>query len=278
MSERRAVEAKEHFGREHGIVLGERVAAFHLHAVARRSGVGVKEPGLLNHPGEGVAVSAQQAVRRPQIQGVTAPLLQAIAVVLRLPPEPGHVPPAEPVGDLWIRHGVARPHVLGAHLAMGGEREALAVPPEGREEDLEGVMRVQGAGDLGDAVEVPIDESRQAVVVLEGAAPAPSRHEEAALRKAEVALAVHDEEAHVPAVRAHGPQRVLASPAHRGLEQRRGVGAVGEEGCVFRTVEVGKRQLLRCRHDPTSVLRGACAVNGSRSGCRTRPGLCTSRL
>ena len=165
-------------------------AALHLDPVPRAARIGVEEPRLLDHPGEGVAVAAQQAVGRPEVERVLAAPLQALAVELGLPAEPLRVAAAEPGGHVRVRHDLARPHLVGAHLAVGGEGRARPIPPERGEEDLEGEVGVEGAGDLGDPVEVPVDEAGQPVVVLEGAPSAAPAHVEAALGEAEVALDV----------------------------------------------------------------------------------------
>src|SRR5262245_42101977 len=79
LGERRAVEARQHLGAQHRVVLGQRVAALDLAPRLRAAGEGVEQAGLVDDAGEGVAVGAEQAVRRPQVELVLAGLLELAA-------------------------------------------------------------------------------------------------------------------------------------------------------------------------------------------------------
>jgi hypothetical protein len=123
---------------------------------------------------------------------------------------------------------------------MGRERRALAVLPERREEDLVRGMGVHRARDLGDAVEVGIQESRDAVVVLESASARSPPHVKRALRETEVALEVDEEEADMAPIDSGGGDAALGAPTGRLGEDRGNVRLVRPGRGMLGPVERGQ--------------------------------------
>jgi hypothetical protein len=175
---------------------------------------------------QSVALAAQDAVERPEVEAVLPRLLQLRAVELHLLLQPGVVAVAQPPGHRRVRLHLASPDLVGRDLAVRAQRAVVAVQPEGGKEDLVGEMGVESAGDVGEPAEVGVDEARDAVVVLERAAPRAPAHVEGALREAEVLLHVDEEQVDLRLVRARGPDPVARAPGGRFLEQLLEVGPV----------------------------------------------------
>ncbi len=194
-------------------------------------------------------------MRRPQVQRVLPRPLQLLAVVLHLREQPRLVAATEP-----LRHGGVGPRLsalklLARHLAIGRQRLAVLVHPEGRKENLVREVGVQRRRHVRQRAEVPVDELRDAPAVVHGAAPVAPRHEERALRKAEVLLHVDEQQMQVETIRRGRGDAVRRPPLLRlHLEPSR-VGAVPVLPRVGRVVEPRKRKLLPWRpHRPTPCL------------------------
>src|SRR5207253_10972149 len=98
--------------------------------------------------------------------------------------------------------------------------------PERRRENLIREMRIERRGDLVDLVEIAIDESRQAVAVLDGSLPAPPAHIERSFGQTEVFLHVDQQEVQLRAIVGARLETVLLRPLLRSREQDAGIGAI----------------------------------------------------
>ena len=83
-------------------------------------------------------------------------------------------------------------HIFGADHGVGGRVLSFGVHQEGRVEDLHGQVGVHGGGDVGDAVQVVVDEAAQADVVLHRAAARPPGDEEFEVGQAEGVLHIDE--------------------------------------------------------------------------------------
>jgi len=99
---------------------------------------------------------------------------------------------------------------------MRGERLPGRIDPERREEDLKGQVRVERAGDLADPGQVPVNEARDAIVVVQGALPASAADVQRALGETEVALDIDENQVVPPQIGRRGQEVVLASKQCRG--------------------------------------------------------------
>ena len=120
--------------------------------------------------------------------------------------------------------------------------------------------------------EVPVDEARQAVVVLEGAPAAAAAHVEAALGEAEVALDVDQQQADVTGVAAGRRDRVLGPVAPGALEDEGGVGAIGEPRRAGGVVEGGHGQDRLGEHAPSLSPAAPACQRADRERRRSRGG------
>ena len=123
-AERRAVVGGRDLRRQHRVVLGERAAALDLDRRLRVARVGVEQPRLLDHADQRVPATAEQAVRRPQVELVAAAPLELLAVVEHLAPQPGVVAAGDPGGELG-----PRPHLAALDVGRGHVRCAVSGSP-----------------------------------------------------------------------------------------------------------------------------------------------------
>src|SRR5262249_35063097 len=82
-------------------------------------------------------------------------------------------------------------------------------------EDLHRLMRVHRRHDLGDRVEVPVDERAEAPVVVDRTGARAARDEELEARDAEGVLDVDEDEADTECVLVRRPQTLLRGPVPR---------------------------------------------------------------
>ncbi len=239
-----AVPAREDLRTKDRVVLGERIATLDLAPGLRAAQVVVEHAGLLDDAHEGVAVAAEDAVRRPDDEGVLVGALELLAVVLHLADEPGVVAAAEPAGHGRVRPHLALQHHLGRDLGEGGGVLVLLVQPEGGREDLVGEVRVEGGGDVGDDVGVLVDELGGARAVIDRARAAPATHVERAAGVTEVLLHVDHEEVHPRLVRARGLDVELVAVACGLVEEALAARRVVPLAGVCRAVERGEGKVL----------------------------------
>ena len=116
-------------------------------------------------------------------------------------------------------------------------------------------------------MEVPVDEPREPVVVLDGPAAAAAAHVEAALGEAEVALDVDQQQTDVARVGPGGGDPMLGAVEPRVIEERGGVRAIRETGRVSGIVERGHGQLGHGGH-ATSLSLGTPACQRRRPPSR----------
>ena len=159
-----------------------------------------------------------------------------------LPGEPVLIPFAEP-GEVGIGAHRAALDLGGEDLPVGGERLPRGVDPEGGEEDLERVVGVEGAGDLGEPAEVPVDEARDPVGILHRPPTRAAADVERPRGQAEVALGVDHEELDVHPGERRRRERLLPPPGVGREPERRGIGPVLPGAGPGGVVERGQRQL-----------------------------------
>ncbi len=251
--ERRAVVASRHFRFEHGVVLGERVPALDFQKRLPAARERVEKPRFIDHAGEGMPFRAEQAVVGPEVKSVLAGLFEFGAVVLHLVIQERHHCAwvrisGDPVGNSRIGTIDALPDLLHRDHGVGGRVRAVFLQPERREEDLEGVVRIEGEGDVVDDAEIAIDEFREADVVIDRTPAAAGPHVEGAFREAEVLLEVDAEDVNPRLF--HGRDGVSSAPALGLFEDFLGRGVVSPILGILRLEEWwdGECGIGRCLH------------------------------
>src|SRR5581483_845018 len=102
------------------------------------------------------------------------------------------------------------------------------------------------------AVEIAVDEARDAVAVFDRAAPAAAGDVQRALRKAEVLLHVDEKKVQAASVARRACDAMLARPVRRRLQQESRIRPVRPARSVVRIVEERERQRLSVVHTRTT--------------------------
>ncbi|KKU07464.1 MAG: hypothetical protein UX09_C0029G0003 [Candidatus Uhrbacteria bacterium GW2011_GWE2_45_35] len=248
LAEGLAVETGEHFGPEHRVVFGQRITALDLGPGLGAADVGVEHEGLVDETHEGMTFAPEHGVGRPQVQAVLAGALQLGDVELDLFEQPAVVVAAEPLGhgrvgtdvavdDLAVETQVDEFAVVEVDEAVGVEWLPDFVDPEGGEEDLEGEVGVEGGGQVGQAVEVFVDELGHPPRVVDGPGAGATADVQAAFGEAEVLLHVDEQQVDDETVGRRGGDPALAAPLGGGVEDLGEIRAVVEVGGVSRGIE-----------------------------------------
>ncbi len=218
-----AVPAVGHLRPKGGIALAPGIVALDDDRRRHAAQQGMEQPGLLHQPRHGMAFRPDQAVVGPDDQGVAALPRQAAGVVQQLPLDPRRplrrdLPGQQPQHTRARPEGAVGQHLLGDH-GEGRRRAAVGADPERRVEDLQRRVGVEGRDDPVEDAEVTVDERGDPRRVLDRAAPGPAADIERALRQAEIALQVDQQQVRPPAIRRPDP----AAPGLGGRAQAGGV-------------------------------------------------------
>jgi hypothetical protein len=189
----------------------------------------VEQARLVDDAGQGVAVGAEQAVRRPQVELVLAGALELAAVVGDLGNQPRVVAVAQPARDRRVGPQLAGGDLVGADDLVGRRRPVGAIEPERRKEDLVREVGVERGGDVGEDAQVAVDQLGDAPRVVDRAAAAAAGDVQRAVREAEVLLDVDEQEVDAALVGGRRPDGVGRPPVVGGGGEPGGVGPVARQ-------------------------------------------------